>query len=81
MQPGAAIDAGRLPITWCRITKLPGFRGRTDEMAINMEWGDFQSPALPRLEEDLWIDLSSPNPGRHLACGACWVAGSGKGAD
>eukprot|EP00887_Chlorella_sp_A99_P006231 scaffold3.g6231.t1 len=46
-----------------RISKLPGFSGRSPYMAINTEWGDFKSDHLPLLEEDLWIDLSSRNPG------------------
>ena len=31
-------------------------------MVINMEWGSFESPTLPRTDEDVWLDLSSTNP-------------------
>ncbi|GIL69534.1 hypothetical protein Vretimale_13553 [Volvox reticuliferus] len=37
--------------------------GRT---AINMEWGAFFSPQLPRCEEDLQVDAASPHPGKYL---------------
>ena len=48
----------------CRIPKLPsGYRGRSSEMIINSEWGDFKGPCLPSLPEDLWVDCSSVNPG------------------
>lgn len=50
--------------TGCRITKLPqSYQGRSSEMVVNMEWGDFKSPCLPTLPEDIWVDCSSPNPG------------------
>lgn len=49
------------------IRKLPpSFRGRTDRMVINSEWGDFNSPLLPTCDEDIWIDCSSTHPGRSL---------------
>ncbi|KAG2425714.1 hypothetical protein HXX76_013556 [Chlamydomonas incerta] len=40
-----------------------GAGGRT---AINMEWGAFFSPKLPRCMEDLQVDAASPNPGKYL---------------
>ena len=47
-----------------RITKLPaGYRGRSPEMVVNSEWGDFKDPCLPSLPEDAWVDCSSVNPG------------------
>jgi hexokinase len=35
-------------------------------MAVNTEWGDadVSADAFCRLEEDLWVDAASPNPGR-----------------
>lgn len=54
----------------CSVKKLPpGFRGRSEWMAVNTEWGEFRSPALPLAEEDLWIDCSSPNPGEAGGAG------------
>ncbi|GAB4822195.1 hypothetical protein N2152v2_009241 [Parachlorella kessleri] len=50
-----------------RIPKLPsGYRGRSSEMIINSEWGDFKGACLPALPEDLWVDCSSVNPGHGL---------------
>ncbi|EFJ42371.1 hexokinase [Volvox carteri f. nagariensis] len=40
-----------------------GLDGRT---AINMEWGAFFSPQLPRCMEDLQVDAASPHPGKYL---------------
>ncbi|GLI62661.1 hypothetical protein VaNZ11_005336, partial [Volvox africanus] len=37
--------------------------GRT---AVNMEWGAFFSPHLPRCMEDLQVDAASPHPGKYL---------------
>lgn len=59
-----ALNPGPLHVRGCRIETLPsGFKGRSDSMLINTEWGDFFSPALPCCEEDAWIDASSVNPG------------------
>ena len=47
-----------------RIVKLPaGYGGRSSEMIINSEWGDFNHACLPMLPEDVWVDCSSVNPG------------------
>nr|AHF54566.1 hexokinase 2 [Parachlorella kessleri] len=47
-----------------RIPKPPSdYRGRSSEMIINSEWGDFKGACLPALPEDLWVDCSSVNPG------------------
>ena len=35
-------------------------------MVVNTEWSDMMPAALPRCEEDLWVDCSSNNPGRGL---------------
>lgn len=34
--------------------------------AVNTEWGDFMSEALPRTEEDLLLDQGSQHPGRQI---------------
>lgn len=58
-----------------RIAKLPraakgagASRAYGPLMVINTEWGDLDNAgnALPRCEEDLWVDFSSANPGHGL---------------
>ena len=49
------------------ISKLPpGFAARTGSMIVNSEWADFRSRLLPSCPEDVWLDCSSPHPGRGL---------------
>ncbi|KAL6769018.1 HXK1 [Auxenochlorella protothecoides x Auxenochlorella symbiontica] len=42
----------------------PGFKGRSEHMVVNTEWGDFFAASLPVCEEDDWVDAASVNPGR-----------------
>lgn len=42
---------------------LPSFDAN---MVVNTEWSDMIPEALPRCEEDLWVDFASNNPGRGL---------------
>lgn len=44
--------------------KLPaGYKAHGEFMVVNTEWGDARSKALPVLEEDVWVDCASANPG------------------
>lgn len=50
-----------------RVKTLPqGHKSDTNLMCINTEWGNFNAPCLPRLEEDLALDAASSNPGEMV---------------
>ncbi|GAB2269357.1 hypothetical protein Dimus_004277 [Dionaea muscipula] len=49
-----------------QIRKLHGFLPSSDDMVINMEWGNFQSMNLPLTEYDLNLDAESLHPHEQI---------------
>jgi hexokinase len=50
-----------------RVKTLPAdYKPNGPLMCINTEWGNFSSPVLPRLDEDLALDADSVNPGEMI---------------
>ncbi|KAJ8644891.1 hypothetical protein MRB53_006639 [Persea americana] len=48
------------------IPKLHGLIPKSEEMVINMEWGNFQSSHLPLTVYDHLLDIESLNPGEQI---------------
>ncbi|XP_025012255.1 hexokinase-1 isoform X3 [Ricinus communis] len=48
------------------IPKWHGLLPKSDEMVINMEWGNFRSSHLPLTEYDEALDIESLNPGEQI---------------
>ncbi|XP_077209850.1 hexokinase-1-like [Tasmannia lanceolata] len=48
------------------IPKWHGLLPTTDEMVINMEWGNFRSSHIPVTEYDHALDIESLNPGEQI---------------
>lgn len=50
-----------------RLATLPGgHKVRSALMVVNTEAGGFNGPSLPRLEEDVWLDCATPDPGHQV---------------
>jgi hexokinase len=49
-----------------RIGTLPKQQRFGSRMIVNTEWSEVAAEALPRCQEDIWVDCASANPGRGL---------------